>query len=149
MTALLDVKALIALVDSDHISHAAAAAWFSENHHRGWATCPITENGMVRVLSQPTYPSGQRTPAEVIDVLNALKSSFAESYQFWSDEISLSDGSLFKSAFITGPREVTDVYLLGLAMRKKGKVISFDRSLPWQAIKGGSGHLVLNPSGRK
>ncbi len=87
MAFLLDVNTLIALVDSDHISHGAAAGWFSENHQRGWATCPITENGMIRVLSQPAYPSGQRNPADVIGVLSALKGSFADSYQFWPDEI--------------------------------------------------------------
>ncbi|MBV8569567.1 MAG: PIN domain-containing protein [Acidobacteriaceae bacterium] len=149
MAALLDVNALIALVDSDHISHTVVTAWFSENHHHGWATCPIAENGMVRVLSQPAYPSGQRTPAEVIDVLSALKSSFAESYQFWPDEVSLSDGSLFKSAFITGPRLVTDAYLLALALHKKGKLVSFDRSLPWQVVRGGSAQLVIHPGGKK
>lgn len=145
MGALLDVNLLIALVDSDHISHAAARSWFFKNHKHGWATCPITENGMVRVLSQPAYPSGQRIPAEAIDVLNALKTSFAESYQFWADEVSLTDESLFKDGFIRGQRQVTDAYLLGLAMRKEGKVISFDHALPWQAIKGGSASLVLHP----
>lgn len=146
MTALLDVNTLIALVDSDHISHGSARAWFTENHHLGWATCPITENGMVRVLSQPAYPSGQRTPAEVVDVLQALKASFADSYQFWSDDISLSDESLFRSTFITGPAQVTDAYLLGLAMRNRGRLVSFDRSLPWQTINGGSGHLIMHPA---
>lgn len=146
MSALLDVNALIALVDSDHISHEPARTWFSENHHLGWATSPITENGMIRVLSQPAYPSGQRTPAEVIDILTALKTSFAESYQFWPSEISLTDESLFKSAFITGTRQVTDVYLLGLAVRNSGKLVSFDRSLPWQAINGGSGQLIVHPA---
>ena len=66
---LLDVNALIALVDADHVKHDAMHRWFAAHVHEGWATCSITENGMVRVLSQPIYPSGQRTPAEVIDIL--------------------------------------------------------------------------------
>jgi uncharacterized protein len=66
MVSLLDVNALIALVDSDHVGHVAIQKWFMKNYRSGWATCPLTENGMVRVLSQAAYPSGQRTPAEVI-----------------------------------------------------------------------------------
>lgn len=74
MTALLDVNVLLALVDSDHLSHQAARGWFRNRHQHGWATCPLTENGMIRVLSQPSYPSGQRTPAEAIEILRDRKS---------------------------------------------------------------------------
>src|SRR4051812_24623272 len=85
MAALLDVNALIALVDSDHVGHSAMQKWFLKHHRSGWATCPLTENGMVRVLSQPAYPSGQRSPAEVIQILHALKQAFEDSHRFWSD----------------------------------------------------------------
>jgi predicted nucleic acid-binding protein len=95
LAALLDVNVLIALLDVDRLSHRTVQKWFLRNHESGWATYPITENGMVRVLSQPKYQSGQRTPAEVIDTLNALKSAFADSYQFWKDDVSLSDSSRF------------------------------------------------------
>ncbi len=78
MAALLDVNALIALVDADHIEHRAMQKWFQRRHRSGWATCPLTENGMIRVLSQASYPSGQRTPAEGIQVLNALKGGICE-----------------------------------------------------------------------
>jgi predicted nucleic acid-binding protein len=100
---------------------------------------------MVRVLSQPAYPSGQRTPAEVIQVLNALKTAFANSHQFWSDDVSIGDDSDFDSALIAGTRQVTDVYLLGLAARHNGTMVSFDRSLAWQAVRGGSARLVQHP----
>lgn len=120
--------------------------WFARHHSSGWATCPLTENGMVRVLSQAAYPSGQRTPAEVIQVLNALKTAFKNSYEFWPDDLSISDESLFRSALIAGTRQVTDVYLLGLAARHKGTLVSFDRSLAWQAVLGSSKQLVTNPS---
>ncbi len=145
MAALLDVNALIALVDSDHLGHRAMQKWFKRYHRSGWATCPLTENGMVRVLSQAAYPSGQRTPAEVIQVLNALKTAFRSSYQFWPDDVSIADESVFESALIAGTRQVTDVYLLGLAARHDGAMISFDRSLSWQAVRGGSGLLVQHP----
>jgi uncharacterized protein len=146
VAALLDVNALIALVDSDHIAHDAMQKWFIKHHRGGWATCPLTENGMVRVLSQPAYPSGKRTPAEVIQVLKALKASFENSYQFWADDISIVDNSLFKSGLIAGTRQVTDVYLLGLAAQQGGTLVSFDRSLAWQAVEGGSARLVQNPA---
>ncbi len=136
MAALLDVNALIALVDSDHVSHEAMQKWFIKHHRSGWATCPLTENGMVRVLSQPAYPSGQRTPSEVIQVLNALKAAFANSYEFWPDDVSIADDSAFKSSLIAGTRQVTDVYLVGLSVRQKGTLVSFDRSLTWQAVRG-------------
>lgn len=143
--ALLDVNALIALVDSAHVGHRAMQKWFTRHHRSGWATCPLTENGMVRVLSQAAYPSGQRTPAEAIQVLTALKTSFRDWYQFWADDVSIADDSVFASALIAGTRQVTDVYLLGLAARHNGAMISFDRSLSWQAVVGGSERLVQHP----
>ncbi|MBV8808152.1 MAG: VapC toxin family PIN domain ribonuclease [Acidobacteriaceae bacterium] len=145
MAALLDVNALIALVDSDHVSHQSIQKWFIKHHRSGWATCPLTENGIVRVLSQAAYPSGQRTPSEVIQVLNALKGAFASSYEFWPDDISIADDSAFKSSLIAGARQLTDVYLLGLAVRHKGSLVSFDRSLTWQAARGASERIIIYP----
>jgi toxin-antitoxin system PIN domain toxin len=142
MAALLDVNALIALIDSDHVSHPAMQRWFTKHHRLGWVTCPLTENGIVRVLSQPGYPSGQRNPAEVIQVLNALKVAFEKSYQFWSDDVSITDDKLFDTTLIAGSRQITDVYLLGLAARHQGTLVSFDRSLVWQAVRGVSAGLI-------
>jgi toxin-antitoxin system PIN domain toxin len=146
LAALLDVNALIALVDSDHVSHGVMTRWFRQHHRAGWATCPLTENGMVRILSQASYSSGRRTPAEVVDVLSALKAAFAESHEFWNDDLSLTDTSVFDAAFIAGSRQVTDAYLLGLVMRRSATLASFDRSLPWHAIRGGSEKLIHIPS---
>jgi len=146
LAALLDVNALIALVDSDHVGHAAITRWFRKHHRSGWATCSITENAMVRVLSQAAYPSGQRTPAEAIETLNALKLAFAESHDFWSDQLSLTDSAVFNPAMIAGARQVTDAYLLGLAIARSSTLVSFDRSLPWQAIRGGSTRLIQSPA---
>jgi uncharacterized protein len=149
VAALLDVNALIALIDRDHVDHDPIHRWFATHAIKGWATCSITENGMVRVLSQPAYPSGKRSPAEVIQVLRAMKAAYRQVYEFWMDDVSLSDQSLFDSAYITGPRQVTDAYLLGLAARRKQRVVSFDRSLPWQAIRNGSAQLIELPDIRK
>jgi toxin-antitoxin system PIN domain toxin len=145
MAHLLDVNFLIALLDSDHVDHSTANRWFRNHHSRGWATCAITENGVARVLAQPAYPSGQRTPAEVIQVLGDLKRAFAASYEFWPNEVSLSDDTLFVSNFIAGSRQVTDAYLLGLTSRHRGTLVSFDLRLPWQAIRGGSAKLIHLP----
>lgn len=145
MRALLDVNALIALVDSEHVGHAAMQSWFLQHQSSGWATCPLTENGMVRVLSQPSYASGQRTPAEAIQTLRALRSAFDESHEFWADDLSITDESAFHEAMIAGARQVTDVYLLGLAARHEGKLVSFDRSLAWQAVREGSAALIEHP----
>ncbi len=146
MTALLDVNALIALIDSDHIGNPAMQKWFIKHHASGWATCPLTENGAVRVLSQPAYQSGRHTPTEVIQVLNALKASFKKSYQFWPDSISISDEFVFQGILIAGTRQVTDIYLLGLVAKHRGTMVTFDRSLTWQAVIGGSDRLVTHPS---
>jgi uncharacterized protein len=145
LTALLDVNALIALVDADHVHHEAMRGWFLTSQSAGWATCPLTENGMVRVLSRPAYRSGQRAPVEIVDVLIALKGAFGDSHEFWPDDVSITDESRFESALIAGTRQVTDVYLLGLAARHKGVVVSFDRTLAWQAVRGGSAELAQNP----
>lgn len=146
MVALLDVSTLIALVDSDHVGHGAIQKSFIEHHRSGWATCPLTENGMVRVLSQADYPSGKRTPAEVIQILNALRTAFRDFHQFWPDDISIAATSAFDSALIAGPRQITDIYLLDLATRHKGMLVSFDLSLSWQAIRGRSERLVQYPA---
>ena len=146
MAALLDVNALIALVDRDHVGHSAITRWFRRHHRTGWATCPLTENGMVRVLSQAGYPSGRRTPAEIVEILVALKAVFAQSHDFWSDDISLTDSSVFDAALIAGSNQVTDAYLLGLASQHAAKLVSFDRTLPWQAIRGGSKDLIQSPT---
>ena len=145
MTALLDVNALIALIDSDHVEHRAMEKWFLKHYRAGWATCPLSENGTVRVLSQAAYPSGQRTPAEVVQILNALKAAFDESYEFWPDEVSLLDRKVFNETLIAGPRQVTDVYLIGLAMRHKASVVSFDRTLAWQGVHGAQASMIQFP----
>lgn len=145
MSALLDVNALIALVDSEHVHHEAMQRWFIAHESAGWASCPLTENGMTRVLSHPAYASGQRTPAEVIEVLGALKAAFGDSHEFWADDISIADGAIFDGSLIAGARQVTDIYLLGLAARHEGVLVSFDRSVAWQAVRGGSARLVEHP----
>jgi toxin-antitoxin system PIN domain toxin len=142
---LLDVNSLIALLDPDHVHHEAMHRWFAMHAKQGWATCPITENGFVRVVSQPAYPSGQRQPQEAIYTLGRLKSVRRESHEFWADEISLTDQTVFRAEYLVRSGQITDAYLLGLAAKHGGTLLSFDQSLPWQAIQAATSALIQRP----
>ena len=146
MANLLDVNSLIALLDSDHVRHGVMQRWFDEHSRDGWATCPITENGLIRVVSHANYPSGRRSPAEIVNTLRHLKLARADSHQFWPDAVTLTDETLFRCQYLVGSRQVTDAYLLGLAAKRGGTLVSFDGSLPWQAIQGAARSLVQKPA---
>jgi toxin-antitoxin system PIN domain toxin len=144
---LLDVNVLIALLDPAHPNHEDAHAWFGRHRKRGWATCPLTINGCVRVLSNPAYPTVDATPADVILRLRRLCA--AADHQFWPDSVSVLDERLFDPHRIAGHQNITDIYLLGLAVRQGGRLVTCDRSIPWKAVLGAdAGHLeVLGPPG--
>jgi hypothetical protein len=131
--ALLDVNVLVALFDPSHQNHEAAHRWFGRNRKHGWATCPITANGCVRVLSNPRYPTVSATPEDAIERLARLCS--AKDHQFWSDGVSIADEALFQPSAIRSYRTITDAYLLGLAVRYRGRLVTFDRSIPTRAVK--------------
>jgi uncharacterized protein len=132
--ALLDVNVLVALFDPSHLHHEEAHGWFGRNRKHGWATCPITINGCVRVLSNPAYRAVDATPAEVVERLQSLCST--ADHHFWPDSASLLDEALFRAALIGGHQKITDTYLLGLAVRNHGKLATFDRSIPVKAVPG-------------
>jgi uncharacterized protein len=132
--ALLDVNVLVALFDPAHPNHEDAHRWFGRNRKRGWATCPLTVNGCVRILSNPAYPTVEATPAEIILRLRDLCS--AVDHHFWSDSVSLLDEGQFRAQAIMGHQKIADAYLLGLAVRHSGKLVTFDRSIPLKAVKG-------------
>lgn len=128
---LLDINVLIALIDPAHEFHDSAHAWFRSHRHRGWATCPITENGCLRIMSNPGYPFPGLTVERVRGILAELVR--IEGHRFWPDSVSLLDP---KGPDLTqaGPRHVTDVYLLRLATANGGRLVTFDRTIPMQAI---------------
>jgi hypothetical protein len=132
--ALLDVNLLVALFDADHVHHELAHDWFADNRAGGWATCPVTENGLIRVLCNPKYGSPEQAVPALVDRLRRFRAS--GHHQFWPDEVSLSDTALFRPSFARGHRQVTDVYLLGLAHRNGGRLVTFDRSIPLGAVAG-------------
>jgi len=142
---LLDVNALIALISPGHVHHERMHLWFEEHSHQGWATCPITENGAIRVLAQSILAVHRDRAFAVLALLKEWKASEARHHRFWTDSVSLTDDSLFRPEYITNPNLVTDAYLLGLAAKHNAKVVSFDRTLPWQAIRNGTAQLIETP----
>jgi toxin-antitoxin system PIN domain toxin len=129
--ALLDVNVVVALFDPNHIHHDPAHRWFAEHRASGWATCPLTENGVIRVLSNPAYSSVAERPREVARRLAAFTASGG--HVFWPDGVSICDTRLFSLA--AGHRQVTDVYLLGLATANGGCLVTFDRSVPLRGVR--------------
>jgi toxin-antitoxin system PIN domain toxin len=138
--ALLDVSVLLPLFDSGHIQHERAKAWCAENAEAGWASCPLTQNGFVRIACQPRYPR----PARLVDAFAVLGSQLAlPDHEFWPDDISVADETLFDHANVLGPNQITDVYLLALAVKHGGRLVTFDRGLPLKAVRGAEPrHLV-------
>jgi toxin-antitoxin system PIN domain toxin len=137
---LLDVNVLVALFDPDHVHHELAHEWFAVARGDGWATCPITENGFLRVLSSPTYGSPIARPTELVERLKRFCAS--GQHHFWDDTVSFRDETLFNSSFATSYRQLADLYLLGLAARMGGRLATFDRRIPVRAIVGGRNELL-------
>lgn len=139
--ALLDINVLLATLDSDHVDHDRARGWLEHEIDAGWASCALTQNGFVRIISQPRYPS-PITPAEAIELLGL---ACAERYhEFWECDVSVLDPQLFNRKRLHGPRQITDSYLLALAVRRHGRFVTFDDSVPLSAVRGAtSAHLVV------
>lgn len=134
MRALLDTNVLIALFDEDHTFHERAHAWWEGNAEQGWASCPFTENGCTRIMSNAGYSRRmQFSPTEVISKLAAFVEN--SDHQFWSDDLSLRDGSVFVADRIHRSKEITDLYLLALAVRREGRLATFDESITTSALK--------------
>lgn len=133
MRALLDVNVLIALLDTDHVHHARARAWIEAQSQHGWASCPLTQNGCARILSQPGYPN----PVPVSEVIRRLRLAVEHpSHAFWPDDVSLLDRQVIDGARVLGPRQVTDLYLLSLAVRHDGRFVTFDGWIPLSPVLG-------------
>jgi toxin-antitoxin system PIN domain toxin len=132
VTYLLDINVLVALFDAAHAHHDAAHRWFADVGAGSWATCPITENGLVRVLSNPAYPTVSASPVEVTERLRTFCSQ--PGHAFWSDVVSLTDSTLFDVSRLRGHQQITDLYLAGLAARQGGKLATFDEHIPLGAV---------------
>ena len=141
MRALLDVNVLVALLDADHADHRRARAWLEAEIANGWASCAITQNGFVRVVSQPRYPS----PVPVASAIERLaRATAGPHHAFWPCDVTLLDGQRIDRSRLHGPRQVTDAYLLALAVARGGRFVTFDTAIPLQAVAGASRlHLVV------
>lgn len=135
MRALLDVNVLVALFDPDHACHERAHQWFDANQVHGWASCPLTEDGVLRVLGHPRYsPQLHRAPGEIVaDLRSACEGS---NHRFWAADLGLWDECFLWSGQIHSARQVAGVYLLGLAVKNGGCLATFDTDIPHHAVIG-------------
>lgn len=130
--ALLDINVLLALLDSDHVDHGRARDWVGAEISHGWASCAITQNGFVRIISQPRYPSPV-SPGLAIDLLGTATRT--RHHEFWPCSVSLLDEKIIDRSRLHGPRQVTDAYLLALATVHGGRLVTFDQSVPLSAVR--------------
>jgi toxin-antitoxin system PIN domain toxin len=141
MRALLDVNVLIALLDGSHIHHGSVSAWLASHIGQGWASSPITQNGCIRILSQPGYPN----PVPAAQVAERLTEATRHpSHVFWADSISLLHPGCLMWSQVLSSRHVTDAYLLALAVQQGGRFVTLDRGIPLDAVGGAlPEHLVV------
>jgi toxin-antitoxin system PIN domain toxin len=139
--ALLDINVVIALLDQGHVLHRAATRWLEREIGHGWATCPITENGVVRIMAQPAYPNPQPAALVAERLAEACRDP---SHGFWPEPISLLERGLIRWECLLGPRQITDAYLLALAVHHGGRFVSFDQRISLDVVPAASAaHLCL------
>jgi len=138
---LLDINVLIALIDPAHVQHDRAHEWFAATGRRAWATCPLTENGVLRIVGHARYPNSPGTPAAVAKLLTTLRA--LPGHEFWSDDITLLDAKRMDSSRLLDSAQVTDSYLLALASAHGGQLATFDQRLVTDAVVNGAKALHL------
>jgi toxin-antitoxin system PIN domain toxin len=139
--ALLDINVLLALLDSDHVDHLRAMDWLDAEIGGGWASCAITQNGFVRVISQTRYPSPV-SPTEAIELLG--RACGDAHHAFWTCDVSLLDAGIVDPSRLHSPRQVTDSYLLALAKANDGRFVTFDPSVSLASVAGATeDHLTV------
>ena len=140
MRALLDVNVLVALLDATHLHHATATRWLAAHAKSGWASCPLTQNGCLRIMSVGSYPNAQ--PTSVVADRLALAMD-GPAHAFWPDSVSLLQPGVLRWDRVLTSRQVTDTYLLALAAANAGRLITFDRGISIEAVPAASTkHLV-------
>jgi toxin-antitoxin system PIN domain toxin len=124
---LLDTNVLIALLWPSHAQHDLAARWFGRHRAKGWATCPLTEAGFVRIVSNPAFSRDAVTPREAASLLAV--NTAANDHELWADELAFAEASAFAGARLVGHQQVTDAYLLGLALHRGGVLATLDQRI--------------------
>jgi toxin-antitoxin system PIN domain toxin len=140
LRSLLDVNVLIALLDADHVSHEAATRWLARHVGSGWASCPITQNGCIRIMSHPRYASPV-SPALVIERL--AEACAGAAHEFWPDDVTLLDPATVDRSRLHGAAQTTDSYLLALAVHHGGRLATFDRGIAVSAVPGAGERNVV------
>lgn len=141
MRYLLDVNVLIALVDPAHVHHDPVHEWFAKVGARAFATCPITENGLLRIVGHPKYPNSPGPPNSIVASLSAVRR--LPGHAFWPDSISLVDHPLADPSLLSSHARVTDSYLLALARANGGRLATMDRKLATEAVFDGRAAVEL------
>jgi len=127
VSCLLDVNVLIALLWPPHEAHARAQRWFAQNARHGWATCAMTQAGFVRIVSNPIFSRRAVSPRDALDVLSGSLQHPA--HHFWTEDIGVTEAFAHFGRRLLGHQQITDAYLLGLAIQKKGRLATLDAGL--------------------
>lgn len=138
---LIDINVLIALIDPAHVQHDRAHEWFAVSGRKAWATCPLTENGVLRIVGHARYPNSPGTPAAVAELLRVLCA--LPGHAFWPDDITLLDPARVDGSRLLDSAHVTDSYLLALARGHDGQLATFDQRLVADAVVNGAQALHL------
>jgi uncharacterized protein len=138
---LLDVNVLIALIDPLNSRFAEAHRWFASTGNHSWATCPLTENGTIRIVGNPRYPNSPGDCGAVAEVLAELAAR--PGHVFWPDDISLLDQSRIDMRRMLTSSQVTDSYLLALAVAHGGRLATFDQRIIPSAVVNGKDAIYL------
>jgi len=124
---LLDTNLLIALLWPSHARHELALKWFTRHRAKGWATCPLTQAGFIRIVSNPAFSRDAVQPREAIHVLSA--NTAASDHTFWPDDLPVAEAVAFAGVRLIGHQQLTDAYLLGLAIRRGGVLATLDQRI--------------------
>ena len=134
LRALLDVNVWVALFDDAHQFSERANA-FIETRGVKIATCPLVENGVIRIMSLPSY--GRRGGLPIQQVRERLRQACAAlDHMFWPDDISLRDDRFVDFNRVQGHNQITDLYLLALAVHHGGCLTSFDQGIALSSVPG-------------
>lgn len=139
--ALPDLNVLVALAWPSHIHHAAAHEWFAQQRNYGWATCPITQSGLVRLSSNSRITSDAVSPEVALKLLKKLTE--LPDHQFWPDAVALGDAVIFQKGCLLGHRQITDAYLFSLAIHNNARLITFDKGIKSLDLEAARAHVLL------
>ena len=145
---LVDINLLLARCDPGHVDHQVAVSWFLAEAAAGWVTCPLTENGFVRILGHPSFPNSPGSVDRARMVLGGLTRSIP-GHRFVSADLSLMDPTWFGDLSGVAPGHLTDLYLLALAVQLGAGFVTFDRKVDASRIPGGASALKVlhSPAG--